>query len=264
METLELFAQEPLSDQTSYVAGSPARTSATRASGPVSTASAADYGQSSPELLASYDPATSSWRTSQLCLDGDLSEFSETWPRSGLMRNGIAYRLPPLAPLTAGTECGSWPTPDAMVANDGEDLDNWQARRARVKAQKKNGNGFGMPLAVAVRLWPTPISSSGGPSKATTGNPRSLYSGNPLATAVNMAAARLWTTPTANEDACGQPGAKMQRMLGNHPDVRSQGSGGLNPTWVEWLMGYPSEWTALDASATPSCPRSRKSSGGPS
>lgn len=39
-------------------------------------------------------------------------------------------------------------------------------------------------------------------------------------------------------------------------------SGQLNPTWVEWLMGYPEGWTDLEASATPSSRRSRKRSGG--
>jgi hypothetical protein len=97
-------------------AASPVRTSATQESGQESTASAAGYGQSTPELLASYDRATCSWRTSQLCLDGGLSEFSETWPRSGLMRNGIAYRLPPLVPLTDGTGRSFWPTPTASDA----------------------------------------------------------------------------------------------------------------------------------------------------
>ena len=29
-------------------------------------------------------------------------------------------------------------------------------------------------------------------------------------------------------------------------------NGRLNPTWVEWLMGFPTGWTDLDASATPS------------
>ena len=37
------------------------------------------------------------------------------------------------------------------------------------------------------------------------------------------------------------------------PDERRQmtaGNGGqLNPTWVEWLMGWPLEWTALKPSA---------------
>jgi DNA (cytosine-5)-methyltransferase 1 len=60
------------------------------------------------------------------------------------------------------------------------------------------------------------------------------------------AAVQMWPTPTANEDACGRPGAKMQKMLGNHPEVRKPLDGGtLNPTWVEWLMGYPKGWTDL-------------------
>ena len=61
----------------------------------------------------------------------------------------------------------------------------------------------------------------------------------------------LWPTPTANEDACGTPNGKMQKMLGNHPAIRGTtpeewGSGTLNPQWVEWLMGYPSGWTDLE------------------
>ena len=55
----------------------------------------------------------------------------------------------------------------------------------------------------------------------------------------------LWPTPTANEDAAGTPQGKMQPMLGNHPDVRNTGVGTLNPTWVEWLMGYPIGHTDL-------------------
>jgi hypothetical protein len=69
------------------------------------------------DLLATYDRATSSWRTSQHCLlaqvsgeaDG-LAEFSETWPRSGMMRNGIAYQLHSLEPGTNGTAFGWLPT----------------------------------------------------------------------------------------------------------------------------------------------------------
>src|SRR4051812_35569144 len=53
--------------------------------------------------FSSFDRATSSWRTSQLCLDGDLAEFSETWPRAGMTRSGIAYPLKPLAPTTNAT-----------------------------------------------------------------------------------------------------------------------------------------------------------------
>ena len=61
---------------------------------------------------------------------------------------------------------------------------------------------------------------------------------------------KKWPTPTANEDAAGRPTGKMQKMLGNHPDVRGTGGGTLNPTWVEWLMGYPLGFTDLKVSET--------------
>lgn len=49
-----------------------------------------------------------------------------------------------------------FPTPAAMNPNDGEGLESWEARRARVKLTAKNGNGFGMPLAIAVQLLGEP------------------------------------------------------------------------------------------------------------
>jgi DNA (cytosine-5)-methyltransferase 1 len=55
----------------------------------------------------------------------------------------------------------------------------------------------------------------------------------------------LWPTPSANEDACGTPNGKMQKMLGNNPEVRKEG-GSLNPAWVEILMGFPLGWTDVD------------------
>src|SRR3989304_5844896 len=52
-------------------------------------------GPSSPVLLASYDPATSSWRTPQVSLlsteDERFPRPWETWPRSGMTRDGRAY-----------------------------------------------------------------------------------------------------------------------------------------------------------------------------
>ena len=101
---------------------------------------------------------------------------------------------------------GMWPTPSANQYET-KDLDKMLERRARCKESSGNGNGFGLTLANAARMWPT---------------------------------------PTANEDAAGTASGKMQRMLGNHPEVRNTGEGTLNPTWVEALMGYPKGWTSLD------------------
>jgi len=83
-------------------------------------------GLSSSESLASYDPVTSSWRTSQVCLfqprgvaEHRYQEFLETWPRSGTMRNGKLFQLLPLALPTAASESGSLRTP---MARDQKDL----------------------------------------------------------------------------------------------------------------------------------------------
>ena len=44
--------------------------------------------------LASFDRSTCSWKTSQKSLITDLELFLQTWPRSGMTRNGYVYALP--------------------------------------------------------------------------------------------------------------------------------------------------------------------------
>jgi hypothetical protein len=79
----------------SSAAVSPVRTYQSPEKARALRASAAAYGRSSPELLARYDRDTQSWRTSQLCLDGDYQLFSETWPRSGIQAAGtVSLPLP--------------------------------------------------------------------------------------------------------------------------------------------------------------------------
>jgi hypothetical protein len=83
------------------------------------------FGLKSSVLLASYDPDTSSWRTSQHCLlaqtlrlaDG-LAEFSETWPSAGMMRNGKTYQRQPWALPTVANVSGLLPTPNARDYKD--------------------------------------------------------------------------------------------------------------------------------------------------
>src|SRR3990167_3716208 len=108
---------------TSLPAAFRAKTSALLANAKALTPNGRDYGLNSVVLLASYDRNSQSWRTSQTCLlaqlknqaDG-LAEYWETWPRSGLMRSGIAYRLPLLAFPNTETACGLSPIPHNLVA----------------------------------------------------------------------------------------------------------------------------------------------------
>lgn len=87
-----------------------AKTSATLASAPALQATVQGYGGKLYEPFAWFDPGTGYWRTWQRCLVEGWARFSETWPRSGMTRNGIAYQLPTLASPTLGIESGLLPT----------------------------------------------------------------------------------------------------------------------------------------------------------
>lgn len=62
----------------------------------------ADFGQPFLEPFAWYDQKGRCWRTWQSCLIEGMAKYSEPWPPSGMMHNGIAYRLKPLdCPINA-------------------------------------------------------------------------------------------------------------------------------------------------------------------
>ena len=65
-----------------------------------------------------------------------------------------------------------------------------------------------------------------------------------------LAAIVRWPTPNAR-DGTGAPGANYEAASLPRDVKDLEGSGSLNPTWVEWLMGFPAGWTDLDALATP-------------
>lgn len=79
--------------------------------GPGSRASGRDSGRKWPGLLARWDRLSCSWKTSQRLLDGDLEEYSEIWPRWGLMRFGVCFRLLTPERRIGGKESGFLPTP---------------------------------------------------------------------------------------------------------------------------------------------------------
>lgn len=186
------------------------------------TANVVDYGARSAAFLANFDHDTQSWRTPQRCLlstaaDGS-AEYSATWPRSGSMRNGIAYRLPALTRATSEIASGScWRTatplmptvPVQDVKNDGGPS---QFHRNTV------------PLNAAVKLLPTARASD-----SDRGGRGEL-----LHTLKGAESPRgLLPTPTASR----------RSGLQSHGENALLGS--LNPEWVEWYQGMPIGWTDL-------------------
>jgi hypothetical protein len=235
---------------TSSAAGSPARTSASPAKEPESTGHARVFGANTRVSLASYDPGTSSWRTSQLSLLEDSGELSGTWPRSGMTRSGTVYLLQPLARLTDVTGSGLLPTPRAQnskawirPADQPQNLENAVAR------YPERG------------MWPTPNASPvtfGGVCKSGDGGaqPKRYLDparSNDLDDAVALA--ETFKTPTSAPFSHGGSGGEL------HKQVAPSG-GPLNPQWVAWLMGFPIDWTSLPPSGTRSSRRSRSGSAG--
>lgn len=141
-------------------------------------------------------------------------------------------------------ERGLWPTP---AATDG------------TKAPKfhKGGNPS---LPFAVKMWPTPRSTDGDHGGRV--QPRKARNGGNLVEAVSM-----WPTPSAScididtmeRQRFSRTALRRRREAGE--PYTTQTSGVLNPTWVEWLMGFPLGWTVCEGWGTRSSRRSPSSSG---
>jgi hypothetical protein len=119
----------------------------------------ADYGSKWRELSVRYDLGSCSWKTHRCLWSEDLEPLSVTFPRWGMILDGVLWERITQELITSEIESGYWPTPTAHNAKEG----NYPAESKRA-------------------------------------------------------------TPT----------------------LASQVGGKLNPTWVEWLMGWPHDWTNLD------------------
>lgn len=193
-------------------------------------------GSSTPASLASYDRDTRSWKTSELLLDGGSMPYSGALPKSGTMRNGRIYAPPMSERPTGGKESGLWPTPRAQDSKHG----------AATDFEIMDPNHLLLHVAIARRsLWPTPAARdwrSGCASQETLDR-----NSRPLNEVV-----RLWPTPRT-AGMCGGTGnwEQLKEKCTDLAEARAMGAGNggqLNPTWVEWLMGYPLGWTDSSAS----------------
>ena len=215
------------------------------------------FGLNIGELLGIYDHDSQSWKMSECLFTGDYAKFSEALPKSGMMRNGRIYEQATWVRRTGGKESGLLPTPVGYDATPGGPGNHYRglghmakfptpqvfdATCGDLKGKEYNGETrHAMKLIQAVKRFPTPHSNCHtGPGKRGDG-------GENLQTAV------MWPTPTAS-DAMTHP-KDCQRFQSLDVAIRqhktSEMAGGqLNPTWVDWLMGYPIGWTDLGDSET--------------
>ncbi len=109
-------------------------------------------------------------------------------------------------------------------------------------------------------LWPTPqVGMVRGMNYTMETSWRRYCQGRQVHLSQVVRDKRMWPTPTAHN---AKEGAYPSEYNLKTPTLAAQAGGALNPTWVEWLMGWPLKWTACDASATDKYQQWRQQHGG--
>jgi hypothetical protein len=195
-----------------------------------------------------YDLDTFSWKTHQCSLLGDLDEFSETWPQWGLMRDGECWEQRMLEQTIRGTESGlseKWATPTTM------DKLPPKSQQALLKEATFARPGRSKPANLRDQVsnmqnWPTPCATDyKGAGKTGTLRDRLDYAAERGATKSKI---YTWPTPRTKGMCGGSRAWEQLKANTTIEESRSMGAGNggkLNPTWVEWLMGWPLGWTDL-------------------
>lgn len=146
-----------------------------------------------------------------------------TWKRVDTKSSRSLFQLAVSMPRTEETESGLLPTPNAR---------DWKDSTAQSSLNAIQ-NGRQQTLGRIVHIWPTPCATEG------------KDCGNKWETL-----ARMWK------------GDRIQRFMAFHrlSETLQTSKATLNPSWVEWVMGYHIGHTALKDWVTPSCRKSHTKS----
>ncbi len=172
------------------------------------------YGRKCSALLAKYDQDSHLLKTPQLSLFEDSTEYLVILPKSGMMRNGSCWERMTWAHRTSENESGF--SPDGITTFHTPNCSGLDGESNGRKALKKKVM-MATPTATGNQLAPSMQKHPG---------------------------CRNWSTPKARDFR--NPGGQSENKR-HTPDLPTLVGGPLNPEWVEWLMGWPIGWTALDA-----------------
>jgi hypothetical protein len=199
-------------------------------------------GRSWLPLLKSYSLDGSLGRMCEALLTNRWASSAAflTWKVSDTKPRHLLFQLAPSMPRTDEIVSGLWPTP--TTPSGGGERSKDRAGTGNLHYMARKGN-------LAPTIWPTPTTSE---AKSDTNNVQNRIDKGKQVMLCH--AVRMWPTPTAHLAKETNAPSEATR---NEPTISSLVGGSLNPTWVEWLMGFPEGWTDLKPSEMPS---SRKSS----
>ena len=139
----------------------------------------------------------------------------------------LGAQAQPRPTLGAMAKHNLWPTPTTPTGG-GE------------RSKDRAGTGSLAYMARTGMLWPTPRSSPN-ENRQTKPTPSQLAGkhGRSLAAEVN------WPTASSSDWKGSSKAGQRRGQLTDPAMGVIQAGGKLNPTWVEWLMGWPLGWTDL-------------------
>lgn len=209
------------------------------------------YGRTCGGSFAWFDLDSCSWKTFQLTLLGPSESFSETFPKSGGLRNGTAFRRSQWAPPTnAIVSSCLLPTPAAnrYGYNQGGEASDGPIRYSLEQLARKG-------MLTSGGLTPTPNARDWKDAGTTQGNRKSPNLGTMAVRAGEAnTPSGLIPTPTSRDCTAARRHGYMENAnpgttltdwafeLKDCPDSRGETSRCLNPRFVEWLMGIPIGW----------------------
>jgi hypothetical protein len=175
--------------------------------------------------------------------------FTHRWILKAMKSCPSLFQLQRLERRTKDIGCLLWPTLTASDATGGGSF-----------KEKRKASGHSVTLRDFVKTWPTLRATERGSYQRDRGE-----KGKERLTLMGMMTLPTATVVMHKGSSAGALTRKNGKSrLNDRLDYAIEGDGThgrLNPQWLDWYMGFPIGWTELPRSETPSCRKSRSTSG---